>query len=166
MLAIKANYAISKIFSANLGTDYYSGDDNTSDSKQYNFKKLYGSDHSFNGSMGYWSTPLTQGLLDYYGGVTSKVSDKTSLEGAYHVFDTDKKLSSGGKDIGSELDLIINQKINPITTMQVGWSAYFKTDNLLVAKKITAGTKVRFPQWAYVMLTIKPVFLNMSSVNK
>lgn len=166
MAAIKADYAINKIFSANLGTDYFSGDDNTSDKKQYNFKKLYGSDHTFDGYMDYWNTPLTQGLLDYYGGVSGKVTSKTALEAAYHIFNTDKKLSSGGKDLGSELDLTMKYKMNPITTMQVGWSAYFKTDNTLVAKKIAAGTDARFPQWAYVMLTIKPTFFNSSIFNK
>ena len=30
----------------------------------------------------------------------------------------------------------------------------------LLAKKITAGTKINPPQWAYVMLTIKPTFFN------
>jgi hypothetical protein len=166
MAAIKVDYSLGKVFSANIGTDYFSGDDNASDAKQSNFKKLYGADHSLNGYMDYWDTPLTQGLLDYYGGVAAKVSKTLSVDGAYHLFNTDKKLSSGGKDLGSELDLTLSYKMNPITTLQAGWSAYFKTDNTLVAKKITAGTDVRFPQWAYVMLTIKPTFFNSAALTK
>ena len=162
MAALKVDYNISTALSANVGTDYFSGDDNSGDTKQYNFKKLYGADHNFNGLMDYWNTPLTQGLLDYYAGLTAKVNKKLSIEGTFHLFNTDKQLISGteeiGKDLGSELDFTLNYKMNAQTALQAGWSSYFMTDNALVAKSITAGTKTRTPQWAYIMLTIKPTF--------
>jgi hypothetical protein len=88
------------------------------------------------------------------------------MDAAFHVFRTDKALSSGGKDLGSEFDLILNYKLNPQTALQAGWCCYFKTDNTLVAKKITAGTETKFPQWAYVMLSIKPTFFNTAWLNK
>lgn len=166
LAAIKVDYTLNKLFSANLGADYLSGDDKSTDGKQTNFKKLYGSDHTFNGVMDYWDAPLDQGLLDYYGGVTTKFNKLLGLDAAYHLFQTDKALSSGGKDLGSELDLILNYKLNAQSTLQAGWCCYFKTDNTLVAKKIAAGTKVDFPQWAYVMLTIKPTLLNSATLVK
>jgi len=158
LAALKTDYSLSKILAFNLGVDLLSGDDKPSDGKQMNFKKLYGADHTFNGLMDYWDATLDQGLLDYYGGLTSKCGKTLGLEATYHLFQTDKKLSTGGKDLGSELDLIVNYKVNAQSTLQAGWCCYFKTDNTLVAKKIATGTDVNFPKWAYVMLTIKPTF--------
>ena len=173
MLALKVDYKISNAIAANIGTDYFSGDSNgTTDKTQSNFKKLYGADHTFNGIMDYWNTPLTQGLLDYYGGVTGKIGKNLSLEGAFHVFNTEfsgknKKNIAFGKDIGSEFDFIMNYKLNTWTVLQAGWCKYFSNNNTLAAKDITTSATVvptiRNPQWAYVMLTIKPTFLNTAS---
>jgi len=168
MAALKVDYTISKAFSANVGADYFSGDDNASDKKQQNFKKLYGADHNFNGLMDYWNTPLSQGLLDYYGGLTVKATKTLSLETAFHLFNTDKTLKSGtvevGKDLGSELDILLNYKMNAQTALQAGWCSYFTTDNTMLAKSITADAKTRTPQWAYIMLTIKPTFFTSSMI--
>jgi len=170
MAAVKLNYKISTVFSASVGTDYFSGDDNKTDGKQKNFKKLYGSNHSFNGSMEYWATPLTQGLLDYYGSVNAKVNKKLSLEGAFHIFNASKDLKDGGKDLdkslGSELDLCLNYKMNEWTNFQAGWSTYFTNDNTRIAKGMTADTKTRFPQWGYVMLTVSPSYLKSIFTDK
>jgi hypothetical protein len=156
MLAFKADYKIIKKLSANAGVDWFSGDSKSSDNKQTNFKKLYGADHSFNGYMDYWNTPLDQGLLDYYAGASATITPTFGAEAGYHVFSTDRALASTGKKkLGSELDLVLNYKMNAQTSLQAGWCCYFKTYNALVAKKLTAS-EVKFPQWAYVMLTIKP----------
>jgi len=168
MAAFKVDYKLSAAFSANVGTDYFSGDDNSTDKKQYNFRKLYGSDHTFNGFMDYWNTPLAQGLLDHYAGLTAKASNKLSLDAAFHLFYADKQLKSGteqvGKDLGSELDLILNYKMNTQTALQMGWCCYFTTDNTMIGKGIAAGATTRTPGWAYVMLTIRPTFFSFNPV--
>jgi hypothetical protein len=171
MAALKVDYAFMPALSANIGMDYYSGDGHTKDSTQCNFKKLYGSDHTFNGYMDYWNTPLAQGLLDYYGGVTGKIGTKWSLEGALHLFHSEmagqnKKKVAFGKDLGSELDLVVNYKLNPVTVLQAGWCTYFQNSNTLIAKDVAASTKVHAPQWAYVMLTIKPTFFSSAMLSK
>ena len=168
-LALNIDYKFSTVLSANIGSNYISGDNNTTDGIQSNFKKLYGTDHSFNGSMEYWKVPLTQGLLDYYAGVSGKINKNLSLEGTFHLFDSEysglnKKKIAFGKDLGSELDIVINYKLNTWSTVQAGWSTYFANNNTLVAKDIITSASAipatRTPQWAYVMLTIKPTFLN------
>jgi len=168
LLALKVDYKFFDFLSANIGTDYLSGDKNgTTYGTQSNFKKLYGADHAFNGVMDYWDTPLTQGLLDYYGGVTGKVGKKLTLEGSYHVFNGEysgknKKGIAFGKDLGSEFDFIATYKLNTWTTVQGGYCRYFSNSNTLAAKDITTSTTIpaiRTPQWAYVMFTIKPKFL-------
>ena len=168
MLALKVDYKIIDAISANIGTDYFSGDSNgTTDGEQSNFKKLYGADHTFNGIMDYWNTPLTQGLLDYYGGVTSKIGENLSLEGAFHVINSEysginKKGIAFDKNLGSEFDFIVSYKLNTWTTVQGGWCTYFSNDNTLAAKDISTSATVpaiRTPQWGYMMFTIKPTFL-------
>jgi len=168
MLALKVDYKIIDAISASIGTDYFSGDSNgTTDGTQSNFKKLYGADHTFNGLMDYWNMPLTQGLLNYYGGVTGKIGKNLSMEGAFHVFNTEytgknKKGIEFGKDLGSEFDFIVSYKLNNWTTVQGGWCTYFSNENTLAAKDITTSAivpAIKTPQWGYVMFTIKPTFL-------
>jgi hypothetical protein len=172
LLAIKADYAFTGYLSASLGTDYLSGDKNgTTDGVQSNFKKLYGANHTFNGYMDYWNTPLTQGLLDYYGSATAKIGTKLSLEGDYHIFNSEfsgknKKNIEFGKDLGSEFDFLATYKLNSWTTVQGGYCRYFSNNNTLIAKDMATTTTMpdtRKPQWGYVMFTIKPTFLNSSS---
>ena len=171
-LAINIEYKFPAIFSANIGSNYISGDNKTTDGIQSNFKKLYGTDHSFNGSMEYWKVPLNQGLLDYYAGVSGKINKDLSLEGTFHFFDSEysgvnKKKIAFGKDLGTELDVVVNYKLNTWTSVQAGWSTYFTNNNTLISKDIMNSATVvpatRTPLWAYVMFTIKPVFLNGAS---
>ena len=167
-LAITVDYKLSDIISANIGSNYISGDNKSTDGIQSNFKKLYGTDHSFNGYMEYWKVPLTQGLLDYYAGVTGKIGKDLSINGTYHLFNSEfsgknKKGISFSKDLGSEFDLTLNYKLNAWATVQGGWSTYFINSNVLIAKDMMNSTTapiIRTPQWAYVMFTIRPTFLN------
>ena len=169
LLAVKADYKFTDVMAANIGTDYISGDNKTTDGIQSNFKKLYGSEHNFYGLMDYWDVPLTQGLLDYYGGVTGKIGKNLSIGGTYHLFNSEfsgknKKGIAFGKDLGSEIDLTVNYKMNVWSSVQAGWSTYITNYNTLVAKDIITSSTVtpvtRTPQWAYVMLTVRPVFMN------
>jgi len=170
-LAITVDYKLSDIISVNIGTNYISGDHNASDGFQSNFKKLYGTDHSFNGYMEYWKVPLTQGLLDYYAGITGKIGKDLSVSGTYHLFNSEysgknKKGISFSKDLGSEFDLTINYKLNAWSTVQGGWSTYFINSNVLIAKDMMNSATapiIQTPQWAYVMFTIRPSFLNSAA---
>jgi hypothetical protein len=172
LLALKLDYKLTENYGLSLGTDYLSGDNNgTTDGTQSNFKKLYGADHTFNGYMDYWNTPLDQGLLDYYATATAKVGKALNLEAGYHLFNSEysgtktinKVKESFGKDLGSELDLLVTYKINSTATVQGGYCFYFDTKNTLVAKGISASADIRNPQWAYVMFTFKPTFLNTAT---
>lgn len=170
LAALKLNYEFNKSITASIGTDYLSGDTNgNTDGKASNFKKLYGADHTFNGYMDYWNTPLTTGLLDYYSCVTGKINKNLSIEGGFHVFNTEyagknKKGIAYEKNIGSEFDLLMTYKLNMWTTIQGGYCHYFSNNNTLIAKDIVTSVAtipaVRSPQWAYVMFCIKPTFLN------
>ena len=168
LLAAKLDYKFIDAISATVGTDYVSGDNKATDGIQSNFKKLYGSEHNFYGFMDYWDAALTQGLIDYYAGVTGKILKDLSIGGTYHLFNSEYsgKNSKGiafGKDLGSEFDLTVNYKLNAWTSIQGGWSTYFTNNNTLVAKSIITSKTVpaiRTPEWAYVMFTVRPTFMN------
>jgi len=160
LLALKVDYKFSDAISASVGTDYLSGDANgITDGIQSNFKKLYGADHTFNGYMDYWNTPVTQGLLDYYAVGIAKAGKSLTFELGYYLFNTDKQLKSVGvevgKNLGSEIDFLVTYKINSWSTIQGGYCRYFDTANTLVAKSMAANSTIRSPQWAYVMFTFK-----------
>lgn len=156
LLSAKAQQRLSPRWALQIGGDLISGSErDIASGKNNTFNKLYGSNHSFNGSIEYWTTLPAQGLVDLYGGATVKFS-RFSVNLTYHNFSTRKEFAEGkGKGAGSEADLTIDYAVNSRLALQGGWSAYFTTDGTETLKKQT-GLNTRFPQWAYVQLTFKP----------
>ncbi len=160
LLALKAKYKITPIWTVTMGTDYFSGSKSDLEAgKDRTFNKLYGVSHSFNGSMEYWATLPTQGLFDLFGGIKYAPNAKFDIDATYHNFSLAEKLAtSDSKALGSEIDITANYKVSSQFSIQGGWSAYFKTDQTDIIKK-QVGVETKFAQWAYVMLTFKPKFL-------
>jgi hypothetical protein len=160
LLSAKAQQQLSAQWALQIGGDLFSGSDtNIASGKNNTFNKLYGTNHAFNGSIEYWRTTPTQGLIDLYAGATVKRS-RFSLNLTYHNFSTQKAFEQGkSKGIGSEIDLTIDYTVNSRLAIQGGWSAYLTSDGTDTLKK-QIGVDTRFPQWAYVQLTFKPVFFN------
>lgn len=163
MLAGKVQGRINKMLALSVGEDYYSGSSTTiAKNKTNTFNKLYGTNHSFNGSMEYWTTPPASGLSDLYFGIEAKPLNKLKAEATFHKFSYAKKPKTGNKDLGSELDITLSYDVSPEVSLQGGYSAYFVTDALKTAK-VTSTFKVydtNTPQWAYLMITFKPTFLS------
>ena len=162
LLAIKATYTITDKIGGLIGADYYSGSASTLTATETNtFNKLpYGTNHSFNGYMEYWGTLPKGGLINYFGGVNLKFSKKLSSDITYYAFSLAKDMKVGTSDvqknIGSEIDVALNYKFSAETAVQFAWCGYLVTDgtNMLKYKSTTIDTK--FPQYAYLILTIKP----------
>jgi hypothetical protein len=162
LLALTAQYQITNVWSISAGTDYFSGTDtdDAAKGKDKTFNKLYGTNHSFNGSMEYWTTLPAQGLFDLFGGVTFKPNTKFDINATFHSFALAKELpSTDKKGIGSEIDITANYTVSSQLAIQGGYSAYFKNDQTDILKK-QVNVDTRFPQWAYIMLTFKPKFFN------
>ncbi|MCD7930744.1 MAG: alginate export family protein [Tannerellaceae bacterium] len=156
LFAFRAEYTFQPTILALAGVDYLSGIayDET-DGKNHTFNKLYGTNHAFNGSMEYWGTPPTQGLVDIYAGITVKPFKKFQVNGTYHQFSTVKKLAeTGKKGLGSEVDITLDYNLSPHLAFQGGWSGYFTTDGTKEVDGLT-GIDTHFPQWAYLMITFK-----------
>jgi hypothetical protein len=162
LLAIKANYTFRERVGAIAGLDYYSGSESAIEATKTNtFNKLpYGVNHSFNGYMEYWGTLPKGGLISYFAGAMLKMGAKLSSDITYYGFNLAKDMKVNStvvpKNIGSELDVVFNYKLSSVTAVQFAWCGYFANEgtNLLKYKKTEVDTK--FPQFAYVMLTIKP----------
>lgn len=159
LLALKLKVDLTKTLALNLGADYLSGSKYDIEStKSKTFNKLFGSNHSFNGSMEYWTTLPTRGLTDIYGGLTLTPNKKFNIDAAFHAFALAQSYSASNskKGLGSELDITANYIVSPIFNIQAGWSTYFVNDLTKTIKKLSGDTKA---DWAYIMLSFKPKFL-------
>ncbi len=163
LLSIKANYAITKAFGLSLGYDYFSGtstDDLAKGEGVNTFNRFtYSGNHGFNGYMDYWATLPNGGLSNIYGGAGYKFNKKLKINAMYYLFSLAEDMSGvDSKDLGSELDITLDYKLSAETALQLGWSTYFTTESSEILKKQTS-VDTQFPQYAYLMLTIKPKFL-------
>jgi hypothetical protein len=158
LLAGKVKGRINRALALTVGEDYYSGSGSTlASNKDNTFNKLYGANHCFNGSMEYWATPPVQGLSDTYFEIEGNPIAHFTADATFHKFDLAKLPKKGNKDLGSELDVTITYALSPQVSLQGGYSTYFTTNAVDIAKNIT--TNSRTPQWAFVMISFKPTFL-------
>lgn len=164
LLALKANYSFSQKISGLAGIDYYSGSESALASTKTNtFNKLpYGVNHSFNGYMEYWASLPKGGLVNYFGGVNLKLTEKLNSDITYYGYRLAKDMQVGAtdvqKDLGSELDIAINYKFSPETAIQFAWCGYLVNDGTRMLKFKSTSPETKFPQYVYVMLSIKPQF--------
>ena len=177
LLSFKATYKILKPITLRVGLDHFSGTgSSTANNKSTTFNRLYGTNNSFGGGMGYFVSLPKAGLSDYYAGVSCKSGTKLSIDFDLHFFNLDKEMSYNTKTndgtvlkttvnayIGSEADLVANYKLSKETTIQAAYSMYFNSGSTLKYFKM-GNTNTFFPQWAYLMLTIKPQFYKSPEV--
>lgn len=162
----EASYKISKASFVKVGAELWSGYNFTdSTSKEVNsFDLLYGSSHKFNGSMDYFTKPSdtkNAGLVDLYLSYNIKVK-KTSFKLDYHYFALQnnygkKNATALDKYLGSEIDLLVKYPISRDVNFEIGYSCMLATKSM---EKIKGGSTDYFPNWAYIMLTVKPTFFS------
>lgn len=162
-LALTLQQKINEKYSLVGGAETYSGSkDDIEPNKNNTFNKLYGTNHAFNGSIEYWSTLPTQGLVDLYIGATAKPSSKFDINLTYHNFSSAQTIEANGKKaIGSEIDITANYIVSKQFAIQGGWSTYFSTNGTDILKN-KVGVDTKFAQWAYIQLTFKPTFFTKS----
>lgn len=158
--AAKVSYKVTDRFTPYLGVELYSGNPYTTDSTESKaFERLYGAPHSFNGYMEYFQTLPTQGLMDLNAGLGIMVTAKLKFDLKSHLFgfheDFYYKKEKTNKNLGSEIDLTVNYTISKEIALQAGYSKYFTNDASEKYFKVS-GIDVHVPQWAYIMMTIRP----------
>jgi len=177
MLAFKATYKISKPVILQGGIDHFSGTGSaTPNNESYTFNRLYGTNHSFGGNMEFFVTLPKSGLNDYYAGVNYVCNNKLSFDFNLHFFGLDKDMSYSTKAkngtvtktvvnsfIGTEPDLVASYKLSKESVIQLGYSVFLNSASTKNYFKM-GTTNTHFPQWAYVMFTIKPQFFKSPDV--
>lgn len=156
-----ATYAKGK-FSFGPGFDLLSGNKtSTPAGKSERFDPLYGTPHKFWGFMDFFYAPTgspAAGLKDYY--FKSKFTANTySITADFHRFDADQTPATGGKHYAHELDLVTSYTLNKFTTIDLGYSHAWATQNLATAKGLTVANADKSPDFAYLMINIRPDFL-------
>jgi hypothetical protein len=153
------------------GVDYLSGTDGTkavtADSKSNLFDPLYGTPHKFWGSMDYFyaASPFgKQGLLDYFFKVKYNAKDNLTFSLDIHGFESANNLSdgAGGKlnsYLGTEADLLVKYNLTKMINIEAGYSIMKATNSMASAAVKNVATADLTPQFAYVMLNIRPNFL-------
>lgn len=139
--------------------EYLSGNSYDKNDKNYAFNPLYGTNHKFNGFMDYFfvgnhmnSVGLGDAYLKY-----KFTKNKFSLNSDLHYFSSARKISeSADKYLGTELDITASYKINDLATLSGGWSVMIAGDSMEFLK---GGDKKAGNQWAYIMLSVMPVFV-------
>jgi hypothetical protein len=164
LLASKIQAKASKTVAFNLGADCFSGSKyDSATTEDHTFNKLFGANHSFNGSMEYWKSMPTGGLIDLYFGPEVAIGPKLKAEASYHAFSLAQQQvkTFDHKGLGSELDLTFTYPVSSVMNLQGGWSGYFANALVTSVKKLKAKVDQKFPQWAFIMITIKPTFLSV-----
>jgi hypothetical protein len=133
-----------------------------------NFDPLYGTPHRWWGYMDYFyvGTGGPKGGLVNAQLRAKYTANRYFITVDYHNFKSDGSLGDGyTKDLGNEIDVVLNYNINKFVNLELGYSKYFgATESTELAKGQTINGLPRSDirkdaDWVYAMLTIRPDFL-------
>lgn len=166
--AYYGNLIVGYIPNSNLkvttGIEYMSGNDMTdTNNTVYNsFDILYGRKHWSNGMMDYFSTPSTTksaGLINPYARIDFTKIKNWKLRIYYHYMMLENNYVHEeniiDKFLAHEIDFIADLNINKTVSLQMAYGLLFGDETLEIIK---GGNSDLIQHYAFVMLTIKPVF--------
>ncbi|HXH18060.1 MAG TPA: alginate export family protein [Chitinophagales bacterium] len=167
--SVMASYQLKKLLLA-VGYDYLSGSDATdpeSSKEVRTFNTLYATNHKFYGHMDYFinipADTKNGGLIDAYLKGEFKATEKISAGLDAHYFgltnnvpDPENSGETLSKYLGVELDLYGTYAFNNMVNFKIGYSTLFASSSM---EAIKGGDKSIFNSWAWLMITVKPVFL-------
>lgn len=154
-----------------VGLDYLSGNDETKTNEDYKicnhrFDILYGRRHGWYGFMDYFSTTPEQGLLNFMLKLEYLFNNKISLQADFHHFslaenkyDLQDGNSKINKYLGQEFDFTLKWKIIEEASLQAGYSFFLMTNSLKQVMEVN-NEELKFPQFAYLMITVKPMLFH------
>ena len=165
LINLEAGYKFGK-HSVLAGYEIISGNDelNPVADETHAFSPFFGTNHKFNGHMDYFyvgNHANTVGLRDLYLTYKGALNDNFGIVATYHLFDNDADLDDPGNpgnafegNLGSEIDLMANYKLNKDVTFTAGYSHFLTTDGTVALK---GGDIDETNNWAWLQITIKPV---------
>jgi hypothetical protein len=175
MVAVNGDYMIKKVFSVGAGVDYLSGHDQKNSDADYSgkahaFDVFYGRTHQYFGHMDLFTylpkSTKDGGIVDAFLRVKWIIKENANVGADFHFMSLQNNVSytSGesvayyDKGLGQELDLYTSWDINKIFNVRGGYSMFLSTDTMDKLQKVYGNA--RFPSWAWIMITAKPVFLD------
>jgi hypothetical protein len=170
----EASAKFCKKFSVRLGAEYQSGQDSTNktDKQVHYFTTLYGSGHTFNGYLDYFTKPADTrytGLMDAFMALGLNSGEKINLNGDLHYFSSTNrfpdKINGGNIEpfLAWEADLTFKWSFYKDIDLQVGYSALFGSNSL---ETLMGGDPAHYAHWAYAMVTYKPTLLRWEPEKK
>ncbi|WP_291865850.1 hypothetical protein [Maribacter sp.] len=162
LLGLDLSLKASQKIGLGAGVEVISGNDASTTNKTEAFFPLYGTNHKFNGFMDYFyvgNHANSVGLVDIHVSVKFKLGKKSSLLVKALNFSGEQELPSGEKFLGTEIDLVFSQQFNGYG-LSIGYSQLFASDGMYELKGVTEANAADSQNWVWVMLTIKPKFLN------
>ena len=143
-----------------VGIEHLSGTDYNETSKVKSFTPFYGTNHKFNGFMDYFfvgnhigSVGLNDVYLKY-----SFSKNKIGINADLHYFGAAAKISAESPQyLGTELDISVSWLVQPAAKISGGFSRMFAGKSM---QTIKGGDYKTAQNWAYVMLSVTPVFIN------
>jgi hypothetical protein len=166
--ALSATYQKGK-FSFTPGYEFLSGN-NAGTADDEKFDPLYGTPHRHWGYMDFFYVGTGSpagGLTNPYAKV-KYTSNALSLGIDYHWFSIDQVMKKGDgteidKNLGNELDFLLNYNMNKFTNIEFGYSIMNATSSMPFAKgqattDVAANNFRTEAQWMYLMLRFTPDF--------
>lgn len=147
-------------FKLSVGYEILSGTDYNETEDDMSFTPFYGTNHKFNGHMDYFYVGNhggSVGLHDIYLKSSYKVNKKVGVGAHLHFYNSDAKVGSDqDKYLGTEIDLSVSYKVSDMASISCGYSHMIASDAMETLKGVTDADGMN--NWAYLMLTVKPVF--------
>lgn len=164
--SLGAAYQWTDKFTITLGTDWTSGNDQTSTGTDHRFDPLYGTPHKFWGYMDYFyvaSPSGESGIKDYYVKMHLKAGQRLMISLDAHEFFAANTISNEtgatlDSRLGTELDLIALYTITKEITFEAGYCSMFATTTMPSSRVKNVVNADRVAHWAYIMMNIKTDF--------
>lgn len=156
-------------YSARLGMQLFSGDNNPNDGVSHSFLAQYGAFHRYNGRMDYTQKTVRtynhEGIINPYLIQDYKLNGKCRLNWESHILATQQTLTD---DFGNKLnkmyawenDFRVIYTPNRYTQMDIGYLCMIAGKTLEYLPTGAAGNSNTVPQFAYVQVRWTPTFLN------
>jgi hypothetical protein len=173
MASAKVDYNFTKKLTAGIGSDFLSGQNMNSSSRNISyFNPLYGTHHKFYGTMDYFyvsSSHHNVGLWDTYLNLNLNNSDKLTWQFTLHHFESAAKIidyagEKANSSLGNEADISFKYTVMKDVNLLGGYSQMFTNNSMKFVKNILPNQSMKPVQnWIWLSININPDILIFKS---
>jgi len=155
---------IRKDLKFSVGTDYLSGNTfGKNSATNHSFQTLFGTGHKFYGNMDYFyagNQYKDVGLMDNFLKIQYDIQSKIKVNVDGHLFFATSDIYTNNRNysnnLGQEIDLSFEFKVNQFVELSAGYSTYFTSPSLLLLKNVSDAKS--YQNWAWLSLYVHPEF--------